>query len=232
MDPVNGSLQDIFDKGASALADFFWPGRVMHLAVDWQRMYCDPDFADDPASVQRRRHHVKPVQDQMSKMVTDLRGVLPTTWVYHAIPYSPTPLQSMILKTLNDDAAALKLQEFQWQAHELTGAVDVRRDALLAKQSRSSFAGTDLDQKLKDAKIDTLLVSGLYRSMRECVGKTVDDAQALGYNVFVVEDLTVDKVDHTERSRYSLCWTTAIRDGNHCVTSDQVRRVAAKFQIG
>ncbi len=230
MDPVNGKLQDIFDKGATALDDFFWPDRVMHIAVDWQRMYCDPDFADDPACAQRRGSHVKPVQDQMSRMVTDLRGVLPTTWVYHAIPHHPTLLQSMMLKTLDADEAALKLQEFQRQAHELTGAVDVSRDALLAKQSRSSFEGTDLDQKLKAAKIDTLLVSGLYRSMRECVGKTIDDAQALGYNVFVVEDLTVDKVDHNDRSRYSQCWTTAIRDGNHCVTSDQVRRVAAKFQ--
>ncbi len=230
MDPVNGSLDDIFNKGASALADFFWPERVMHIAVDWQRMYCDPDFADDPVSAQRRTSLVKPVQDKMSQMAADLRGVLPTTWVYHAIPHHPTMLQSMMLKALDADTAARKLQEFQRQAHEVTGAVDVKRDALLAKQSRSSFEGTDLDQRLKDAKIDTLLVSGLYRSMRECVGKTIDDAQALGYNVFVVEDLTVDKVDHNDRSRYSQCWTTAIRDGNHCVTSDQVRRVAAKFQ--
>lgn len=230
MDPANGSLQDIFDKGAVALEGFFWPGKAVHVAVDWQRMYCDPAFADDPQNAQRRAERVTPVQDDMNRMVADLRGVLPTIWVYHAIPHYPTPLQSLILKSLSADDAARKLQEFQQQAHELTGAVDFGRDTLLAKQNRSAFAGTELDQMLKQVKIDTLLVSGLYRSLRECVGKTVEDAQALGYNVFVVEDLTVDKVDHTDRSRYSLCWTTAIRDGAHCVTSDQVRRVAAKFQ--
>ncbi len=230
MDPANGTLRDIFDKGAAALEVFFWPEKVMHIAVDWQRMYCDPAFADTAEGAQRRVERIAPVQDRMSHMVTDLRNVLPTLWVYHAIPHSPTPLQSMVLKSLDTDEAARKLLEFQKQSHELTGLVDRSRDRLLAKYDRSAFEGTDLDQILKGAKIDTLLVSGLYRSMRECVGKTVEDAQRLKYNVFVMEDLAVDKVDHTERSHYSLCWTTAIRDGNHCVTSDQVRRVAAKFQ--
>jgi nicotinamidase-related amidase len=57
---------------------------------------------------------------------------------------------------------------------------------VVRKSSVSVFPSTDLDQRLKQAGIDTLVVAGLMT--HACVAGAARDAVPLGYNVIVVDD--------------------------------------------
>jgi nicotinamidase-related amidase len=115
------------------------------------------------------------------------------------------------------------------------GGVDPDHDVTLRKPFRDAFAGTDLDERLKRREIDTLLISGLYRhysynlKQAQCVGQTMKAAVDLGYNTFVVEDLTVGHAGEAENTTLALA-RMALGEGAHSVTADHVRRVVAKYQ--
>ncbi|PVZ80268.1 cysteine hydrolase [Serratia sp. S1B] len=58
--------------------------------------------------------------------------------------------------------------------------------SLVKKSSVSVFPTTDLDQRLKAAGVNTLIISGLMT--HACVAGAARDAVPLGYNVIVVDD--------------------------------------------
>jgi nicotinamidase-related amidase len=57
---------------------------------------------------------------------------------------------------------------------------------VVRKTRYSGFVGTDLDQRLRDMGVDTLVVAGLTTEC--CVDSTVRDAFDLDYHVFVAAD--------------------------------------------
>lgn len=59
---------------------------------------------------------------------------------------------------------------------------------ILGKPSFDAFERTDLDQSLKRKKITALLLSGVFLDV--CVAETAKTAAGLGYDVFVIEDMT------------------------------------------
>lgn len=58
--------------------------------------------------------------------------------------------------------------------------------SVVRKSSVSVFPTTDLDQRLKDAGVDTLLIAGLMT--HACVAGAARDAVPLGYSVIVADD--------------------------------------------
>jgi maleamate amidohydrolase len=64
-------------------------------------------------------------------------------------------------------------------------------DRVLRKRMASSFVGTPLEDELKEAGIDTLIVMGT--STSGCVRASVVDGIARGFRMFVVEDCVEDR---------------------------------------
>lgn len=71
------------------------------------------------------------------------------------------------------------------------------QDRQVRKNTVSVFASTDLDQQLKAAGIDTLIVSGLMT--HACVVGAARDAVPLGYTVVVAEDATATRAITLDR---------------------------------
>lgn len=65
------------------------------------------------------------------------------------------------------------------------------KDVVLQKNTVSVFASTDLDQQLKKAGIQTLIISGLMT--HACVAGAARDAAPLGYNVIVAADASATR---------------------------------------
>ena len=65
------------------------------------------------------------------------------------------------------------------------------KDVVLQKNTVSVFASTDLDQQLKKAGIQTLIISGLMT--HACVAGAARDAAPLGYNVIVASDASATR---------------------------------------
>jgi nicotinamidase-related amidase len=63
-------------------------------------------------------------------------------------------------------------------------------DSIVRKRHASAFAGTDLDARLKNLGVDTILLTGT--STSGCVRATAVDGSALLYRVLVVEDAVHD----------------------------------------
>ncbi|MDB4918283.1 cysteine hydrolase family protein [Mucilaginibacter sp.] len=61
-------------------------------------------------------------------------------------------------------------------------------EPVIKKSVNSSFIGTDLQQRLDAAKIDTIVIVGL--TSEHCVSTTARMAGNFGYNTFVVADAT------------------------------------------
>jgi ureidoacrylate peracid hydrolase len=79
-----------------------------------------------------------------------------------------------------------------WDAELVDAAAALRRpeDHEVVKHRASAFFGTDLDQRLRAAGVDTLVVAGTTTSY--CVESTVRDAFARDYDVVVVADCVAD----------------------------------------
>jgi nicotinamidase-related amidase len=65
------------------------------------------------------------------------------------------------------------------------------QDVVLQKTTVSVFGSTDLDEQLKKAGIQTLIISGLMT--HACVAGAARDAAPLGYNVIVAADASATR---------------------------------------
>ena len=84
------------------------------------------------------------------------------------------------------DSAVFRRGSLEWQ---LRPEVAVRpRAALIHKNLPGSFTGTDLEQWLREHKIDTVTISGYMTQM--CCDTTARQALHLGFNVEFLSDAT------------------------------------------
>ena len=78
------------------------------------------------------------------------------------------------------------------EAGGLVAELDRRPDEpLLLKQYPSAFFGTSLDERLRDAAVDTLIIAGV--STSGCVRASATDAMQLGYVPIVVREAVGDR---------------------------------------
>ncbi|XP_048774974.1 nicotinamidase-like [Ostrea edulis] len=96
-------------------------------------------------------------------------------------------------------------------------------DSYSAFFDNGGFSHTQLDRKLKENKISTVIVTGL--ALDYCVFYTAKDAKKLGYNVYVVEDATRGVANSTSNG--------AVKDMNnrgiHIIQSDQLEDIMDKL---
>jgi len=71
-------------------------------------------------------------------------------------------------------------------------------EPVVVKKFGSAFFGTDVDERLKAANVDTAVVVGC--STSGCVRATVIDAMQNGYRTIVVEDGTADRAEGPHRA--------------------------------
>lgn len=84
------------------------------------------------------------------------------------------------------DSAVFRRGSLEWQ---LRSEVAVRpRAALIHKHLPGSFTGTDLEQWLREHKIDTVTIAGYMTQM--CCDTTARQALHLGFNVEFLSDAT------------------------------------------
>jgi len=85
-----------------------------------------------------------------------------------------------------------------WNAG-IIDAMDVAPDELrIAKRRYSGFFGTDLDLRLREWRVEQVVVTGVVTNI--CVRSTVHDAYFLGYDVFVPEDCVSATSDREQAS--------------------------------
>ena len=92
-------------------------------------------------------------------------------------------------------------------------------EPVIAKQVNSAFIGTDLEQRLRDAGIDMLVVAGVITN--NSVEATVRMAGNLGFDVLLVEDacFTYGRHDYAGRLRSAdevHAMSLANMDGEYC----------------
>ena len=71
-------------------------------------------------------------------------------------------------------------------------------EPVVVKQYASGFAGTDLDSLLRDAGVDTVVVTGV--STSGCVRATATDALTAGFRPIVVADACADRTEELHRN--------------------------------
>ena len=112
-------------------------------------------------------------------------------------------------------------------------AMPLPGEPVIVKRVNSAFIGTDLEQRLRDAGIHTLVVAGVITN--NSVEATVRMAGNLGFDVRLVEDacFTYPRFDHAGRLRSAEevhAMSLANMDGEYCtvVTTSTVLPAGAK----
>lgn len=77
---------------------------------------------------------------------------------------------------------------------EIHLSIGLNKDDIIFRKNRySAFIGTDLDQILKEKKIDTLVITGIMTHL--CCESTARDAFMRDYNVYFVVDATATETE-------------------------------------
>lgn len=233
MAPQILTIQEYFNEGAQALESAYRPGHVVHLAIDWQRLYCDPLIPSNKHNDLRRAQEIFNTLHDTSDFADAVRVAVPTWWIYHDLALNEQDhFPENYFQGVDEDEKARRIAAIRAEGHQICGCVDPARDLVLRKPFKNAFESTDLHERLQRNEIDTLLISGLYRhyaykqDRAECVGQTMKAAADKGYKTFVVEDLTVDKVTHNERTQQALLHMTRSEEA-YSVTAQQAHRIIA-----
>lgn len=81
---------------------------------------------------------------------------------------------------------------------QLERRLDVRPDeTVIEKRAASAFFATDLERRLRDDEVDTLVLAGCTTS--GCIRATAVDAHQLGFSVLLADAAVFDRVDLSHR---------------------------------
>jgi nicotinamidase-related amidase len=190
-------------KALPALRRAFARASAAHVVIDIQNCYCDPAHADFDGAADTQG---------MARLVEDIaafsqrvRAVLPPVWVAHTNwatithkekkPFLQRLREGFGFWAGNDLPAAELRQRTRNEAalRELYRQPVAENDPVVGKHGMDAFAGTDLDALLKARGVDTLVLTGVFAD--QCVRATAESAVKNGYNVYIVNDLTLSGFD-------------------------------------
>jgi len=150
----------------------FMDRAVAHIAIDLQNTYCDP--VRYPLSSLDTR----PLAPQLSSFAQAMRAQgLRNVWVAHNSQW--------------DENFSVR--------RELFDIDPAPEDTLIEKKYYDAFEDTALDRQLKKDGIRTVLLTGVF--FEECVKATATGAARLGYDVYVIDDLTAKGDPTGERGK-------------------------------
>jgi len=171
---------------SDGLAAWIAPRRTAVLVIDMQVDFASPDgalgaFIDMGV--------VAPALAAAEKLVSDARAAgAPVVFVgLSTTPETDSPAwnERMRRRGGDPDVDAALCRAGQ-PGSEFYGPQPAPGELVVRKTRYSGFVGTDLDQRLRDMGVDTLVVAGLTTEC--CVDSTVRDAFDLDYHVFVAAD--------------------------------------------
>jgi ureidoacrylate peracid hydrolase len=158
------------------------PGRTAVLVVDMLN-----DFLDDagamPLPAGRRLY------EPTRRLLAAARAHgSPVIWVCDAHPADDREFEKRTVHCLAGT----------WGA-QIVEALEPRDDEERVEKRRySGFYGTDLDLRLRERRVSTVLLTGVVTNI--CVRSTAHDAFFLGYDVIVVEDCVAATSDREQDS--------------------------------
>jgi nicotinamidase-related amidase len=172
--------------GVEGLADWIAPGRTAVLIIDMQVDFASPDgvlgaFVD--MSV------VAPALAAAQALADSARAAgVPVVFVgLSTTPETDSPAWNERMRRRGGDPDVDgALCRAGAVGSEFYGPKPLPGELVVPKTRYSGFVGTDLDVRLTEMDVDTLVVAGLTTEC--CVDSTVRDAFDLDYHVFVAAD--------------------------------------------
>lgn len=161
--------------------DLIEPQHTVHVAVHVQQHFFNPESSK--AGENERQQLVDATAHRIDGVASWLSDVeIPTFWVC----------------TENEDLSQ--------EARALYKAAPNPNDKLISADQGTSILNANMFDLLREHATKTLLISGSYASI--CETKTVQDALAAGYQVFIMQDCLMDSDDDVElKGMFSGCST-------------------------
>lgn len=171
------------------------PQKTALVIIDMNYVDCHPDYG-----LGRKLKELKGVDaeyyfDRVENLVipnlqklTDACRKNGVKVIYSVVGYK-NPDMSDLVKPLRNPRLGLEKSTPGNKEFEVREEVKPQPgDAVMTKPCSGFFAGTNIDQKLKNMGIDTLIVTGVVTD--GCVYNTAVPAADRGYNVMVIDDAT------------------------------------------
>jgi ureidoacrylate peracid hydrolase len=171
---------------ADDLASWIAPARTALLVIDIQIDFASPEGVLGPYV---DLEAVAPAVAAAERLVVSARAAgVPVVFVgLFTSPETDSPVWKERMRRQGGDAEAdSALCRDGETGSAFYGPRPAPGETIVKKTRYSGFLGTDLDARLKDLGVDTLVVAGLTTEC--CVDSTVRDAFNLDYHVFVAAD--------------------------------------------
>jgi len=182
---------------ASEFAEMIDPARSALVVIDVQTDFASPSGA--MARMGADLSGVEGVLDNVETLIAAARqaGVC---MAFARVVTSPQT-DSAALKNLNARKglapSALDICREGDRGSDYYRVAPLAGEIEVSKRLFSAFHGADLDQRLRERKVDTLILVGLTTNC--CIDATARDAFHRNYNVFVVSDATAAYGEEAQR---------------------------------
>ena len=166
------------------LAAIVTPSHTALVAIDMQNDFC----ADDGYTRKITRRDVSTCQAVVEPITRLAAGAgragVPIVWV--KADYDPRHLPAPILAKRQASGKDIPYCVAGTWGAEFYGVAPDPGDLVVTKHRHSAFRGTELDNLLRDRRIESLVIVGVQTHV--CVESTLRDASAHGYYVVVPRD--------------------------------------------
>jgi ureidoacrylate peracid hydrolase len=165
------------------LAERLAPGRSALIVVDMQNDFCAP--GGYVANLGRDVTACAAIVPAVNALVDAARADgVPVVWLTAEYEDADVPAP-MLAKKREMGVAAVSCAKGTWGAQAF-GVAPLEGEMAVVKHCYSGFMGTDLDARLTERGIATLVFAGVQTNV--CVESTLRDAHSLGYYVVVARD--------------------------------------------
>jgi biuret amidohydrolase len=182
---------------AVELAEMIDPARSALVVIDVQADFASPGGA--MARMGADLSGVAAALDNVAALIAAARGA--GVCVAFARVITSPRTDSTALKTVNARSglapSALDICREGDPGSDYCRVVPLPGEIEVSKRLFSAFRGADLDRRLRERNVDTLILVGLTTNC--CIDATARDAFHLNFNVFVVSDATAAYGEETQR---------------------------------